>query len=576
MFNSSFEYVSNLQYKVKHLTAQVKAFESGEKYVAMQAAHKRLLAAKDQAIKKLKLELADANSRVTTVRNDWMQVNEDLEREHAKELLAKDREIEALKKRLLEKEIKLEATRVTVRDKVKELYQALTDLEDEKGRKQKLLAQIKRDHENSSIPSSMKPNRKKIVNNREKTGRKQGGQPGHKGHPRKRHIPTSTVQIPAPDKYERNPNYKRTGRMVTKQLVDIRVELIVEEYSTPEFINIHSRQRVHAEFPERLVNEVTYGGGIKAFAFLLNNRCNVSVVKASEFLSDLTGGRLRISTGMINGLSKVFSEKTTAEQRKTFADMLLSPVMNTDFTTARVNGRGMNVTVCATPSSVLYFARKHKGHEGVKGTPVEDYQNTMVHDHDKTFYSYGGAHQECLDHPLRYLKGITENEPNLTWHQQMRELVREMIHFRKHLDPEDHRDPDQIDPDKVKDFEARYDKILGFAKQEYDYEPPSKYYKEGFNLYKKLYDYRDNHLLFLHDRSVPYTNSLSERLLRVFKRKQHQVMTFRSDGGLEDFCDSLGVIATLRMQADNLYEAVASIFARPVGMPVVLSGYAAV
>ena len=83
---------------------------------------------------------------------------------------------------------------------------------------------------------------------------------------------------------------------------------------------------------------------------------------------------------MINRLSKVFSEKTAAEQRKIFTDMLLSPVMNTDFITARVNGRGMNVIVYATPSSVLYFAGKHKGHEGVKSTPVEDYQNTMVYD----------------------------------------------------------------------------------------------------------------------------------------------------------------------------------------------------
>ena len=566
MFNSNFEYVSNLQYQVKHLGAQVKAFESGDKYVAMQEAHKSQIAAKDKAIKDLKITLADANSRIVTVRKNWMQVIDDLEKEHAKALQAKDRELEALKKRLLETEIKLDAAKESLRDKSRELYQALTDLEDEKGRNQKLTAQINRDHENSSIPSSMKANRKKIANNRERTGRKPGGQPGHKGHPRKRRSPTSTVQIPAPDEYKRSPDYKRTGRTITKQLVDIKVGLIVEEYSTPEFINVRTRQRVHAEFPEGLVNEVAYGGGIKAFAFLLNNRCNVSVAKVSEFLSDLTGGELRVSTGMINGLSKVFSEKTMAEQKRIFADMLLSPVINTDFTTARVNGRGMSVIVCATPSSALYFAREHKGHEGIKGTPIEDYQNTMVHDHDRTFYNYGGAHQECLDHPLRYLKGAIENEPNLSWHRQMSGLLREMIHFRKHLDPEDHRNPDQIDSAKVKEFEAGFDDILSLAKQEYEYEPPSKYYRDGFNLFKKFFEYRDNHLLFLHDRRVPYSNSLSERLLRVYKRKQHQVMTFRSDGGLVDLCNSLGVIATLRAQDDNLYDAVASIFARPAGL----------
>jgi len=35
MFNSNFEFITSLQYRVKSLTARVKAFESGEKYVKM-------------------------------------------------------------------------------------------------------------------------------------------------------------------------------------------------------------------------------------------------------------------------------------------------------------------------------------------------------------------------------------------------------------------------------------------------------------------------------------------------------------------------------------------------------------
>jgi len=211
----------------------------------------------------------------------------------------------------------------------------------------------------------------------------------------------------------------------------------------------------------------------------------------------------------------------------------------------------------------LYFAKEHKGHEGVKGTPIETYQNTMVHDHDITFYGYGDKHQECLAHPSRYLKSSMENEPKLKWNRQMRELLQEMIHFWKHLDPEDERNPDEIDPDRVKEFEDRYDKTLILAGEEYEYEPPSKYYKEGFNLYKKMLKYRDNHLLFLHDRRVPPTNNLSERLLRVIKRKAKQVMSFRSFGGLDYLCNSLGLLTTLATQG-NLYNNVASIFNRVI------------
>ncbi len=48
--------------------------------------------------------------------------------------------------------------------------------------------------------------------------------------------------------------------------------------------------------------------------------------------------------------------------------MLLSPVMHTDCTNARVNGESSYVFVCAVPDGgVLYFARGKKGHDGIKG-----------------------------------------------------------------------------------------------------------------------------------------------------------------------------------------------------------------
>jgi|GEM_PF-157945 len=562
--NRGYEYLTNLQYKVKSLVDQVCNFKSGEKYVEMQAEHKRNIAIKDREIKSLKQELAGAHLQVVNARNNWLQVIDDLEKEHAKALEKKDRELKALEEKLLKTQIAFDEQKDKLRESLKELYQAKTELDDEKGKVLQLKAQINRDYENSSQPSSSKPKHKKVTNNRQKSGKRPGGQVGHKWHPTKKHIPTNSIYIPAPKEYTDSPDYKLTGRIITKQLVDIRINIIVTEYSTPEFRHRVTRQRVHAGFPEDLVNEVTYSGNVKAFAFLLNNHCNVSVAKVSDFLSELTGGELKISTGMISGLSKQFSHKTEADRKKAFSDLLLSPVINTDFTSIRVNGKNMNVLVCATPSIVMYFAKEHKGHEGIKGTPIETYQGTMVHDHDITFYNYGCNHQECNDHPLRYLKGNMENEPGLKWSSQMRELIQEMIHFRKHLDPNDKRNPDQIDPKRVADLEARYDKILDLAQEEYDYEPPSKYNVDGFNLFKRLRKYKANHLLFLHDGSVPYSNSLAERMLRVCKRKQAQVMTFRSPDGFDYYCQSLGIVSSLREQSSNLYESVAEIFDRQI------------
>lgn len=148
-----------------------------------------------------------------------------------------------------------------------------------------------------------------------------------------------------------------------------------------------------------------------------------------------------------------------------------------------------------------------------------------------------------------------ENEPNLKWNKQMRDLIQEMIHYRNSLDP----DADS-NPNKVAWYETKYQDILEVAKEEYEYVPPSKYYKDGYNLYMKLQKYKENHLLFLYDENVPTNNNLSERLLRVFKRKRKQVMAFRSFDSLHYLCNSMGMINLLRSQEKNIYTSISSIF----------------
>lgn len=556
MSNAVFEYVTNLQYKVKSLTSRVQMFESGENYVSMRAEFKRELAAKDQKIKKHKLEIASARAETVTVRNNWMQVFEDLQAEYTKAIRDKERINKALEKRALKAERRVDELKDENLALKQECYAVKTELEEERAKNQKLVSQINRNHENSSIPSSGKANRKPITNNREKSGKAPGGQFGHQGHGRKKQTPTKVIELPTPNDYANNPDYEPTGRIIRRQRVGLRVLTYTEEYIAVEFKNKKTGRFVHADFPAGLENDVNYDGSVKAFAFLLNNYCNVSMDKTREFLSDLTGGALQISKGMICGLGKEFSEKSKAEQSEVFLNLVAAPVLHVDFTSAKVNGKNVNVAVCATPQDAAYFAREHKGHKGIKDTPAELNPNTLVHDHDKTFYSYGQLHQECLVHILRYLLDSIQNEKNLTWNTQMRELLREMIHYRNSLDPDE-----DLDPVKVGAFEERFGQILDIADREYEYEPPSKYYIEGFNLKERLREYREAHLLFLHDKNVPADNNLAERLLRIFKRKLRQVMSFRSFKSLEYLCQCLTMLALLSNDEENLYESASRVFA---------------
>lgn len=557
--NVSFERITFLEYRLKAAMTEIMAFKSGRKYVEMQEKHTKEMRFLERKNKKLKMELSKAYQAAIKVRRQWFEVFEDIESEHAKEMAAANQLIEQLEDRALQ----AEHQRDTAQDKVTEqrhhIYKVETALEEERGRNLQLTAQLSKDFENSSLPSSAQTaKRKKIPNNREVSGKHPGGQAGHAGHCRKKQVPTYPPVLlkPMPEIAD-DPDFMKTKQTIVKQLVNIRMMLEVTEYQADVYRNYKTGETYHAEFPAGVVDEVNYGGSIKAFLFLLNNECCTSIDKSRKFLSDLTGGKLNISKGMVNKLSKKFAEKSGRYQKEAFSELLLSPVMHTDCTNARVNGKSAYVFICAAPDGqALYIARRKKGHEGVKGTPAEYYQGILVHDHEKTFYNYGSNHQECLAHVQRCLKGSIENESDRVWNKKMHSLLQEMIHYRNGLDAEE-----ECNAAKVREYEARYCEILQKAKEEYEYIPCSEYYKEGYNLSVRMEEYMENHLLFLHDRRVPTTNNTSERLLRSYKRKQKQAMSFRSYDNIDYLCQSMSMLLMMRRKEDDsLFERVSQMF----------------
>ena len=382
--NRSFEYVSVLEYRLKAANDRIKAFESGERYTQQQAKHHQILRVQELQIKKLVAELTQAHRDIITIRNQWFEVFEDFQKTSDKKEATFIKEIQLLHEKLIKAEGQRDAALDKVTELRKELYEVKIELEDEKGKNIKLTAQINRDYENSSLSSSKSIKNKKIINSREKTGRKPGGQPGHNGHCRKKQVPTSApILLPPPQEVLEDPDFKKTSKTIIKQHISLRVELDVVEYHADVYYNSKTGERIHAEFPAGIINDVNYDGSIKAFLFLLNNDCCTSIDKSRTFLSELTGGKLNISKGMINKLSKEFALKSKAERKELMADMMLSPVMHTDCTNAKVNGQSAQIFVCATTDGkAMYYAREKKGHEGVKGTLVEEYQGILVHDHD--------------------------------------------------------------------------------------------------------------------------------------------------------------------------------------------------
>lgn len=181
-----FEYQSALQHRVKAQARQIAEFESGERYRKLESEYKAVIRSLERRIKELEYELSRSHSETITVRNIWSDVIDDLDREHHKELAEKNSDIAKLKAELLKALRQRDAALDKSSERQKKIYALKTELEKIKEWNRKLTAQVNKDFENSSIPSSLQgPGRKKIPNSRVKTGKRPGGQPGHKGHCRK-------------------------------------------------------------------------------------------------------------------------------------------------------------------------------------------------------------------------------------------------------------------------------------------------------------------------------------------------------------------------------------------------------
>ena len=437
----------------------------------------------------------------------------------------------------------------------------LEQSEKDRGLIRKLKAQVTKDNTNSSIPSSQRPNHKTPANNREKTDRKPGAQKGHPGHRRKMLTPTGEPHLlPAPEEVLCDPEYYNTGKRIIKQLIRVSVHLEVDQYEADIYRHHKTRKKIHASFPEGLVNELEYDASVSALICLLHSHGNMSYDKIIEILSDLTDGRLKPSKGMIANLEKKFSEKSAGDRQQIFDRMLVYPYMHIDGTTVRVNGKNRQVLIETSPAGTLFYYTGVKGDESVKGTPIEEYDGTAVHDGERAFFHYGGSHQGCLVHELRYLKSSIDNEPELTWASHMREFLQFMIHYVKGVIQSGRK---QLTAEEIEELENQYDAILSIAEEEYRIHPPDRrYYIEGYNTMKRLKKHRTAYLYFLRVLQIPYQNNPAEQAARKEKMHSKQSGGYRSPEYTQYHCDVLSVMESNKELGITRYSTLHDIFKR--------------
>lgn len=90
--------------------------------------------------------------------------------------------------------------------------------------------------------------------------------------------------------------------------------------------------------------------------------------------------------------------------------------------------------------------------------------------------------------------------------------------------------------------------------------------KEEKTLLNRLEKYKENHLLFLNDFAVPFSNNMSEKDLRICKNRQKMAGGFRNDKGRQMYCDIMSFVETVKRKKLNIFQSIVALIK---GTPVI-------
>jgi hypothetical protein len=431
-----------------------------------------------------------------------------------------------------------------------------------------LRAKLSRNCDNSSMPPSACQNTKKtICNSRVKTDKRPGGQPGHTGHRRKGRAPDDVIHLKPPDACPYcSGSLEPDGTVRSRQLTDLIITVHTVEYVAENHTCTRCGRQTYAPFPDGVANEVNFGNNIRAVTTFLYSGCNVSKTKCASFVFEATGHELTLSEGSIHNFLTDFSKKAQSAVSDIASEIKASNIVGTDATHTRSEGKQSYVYNYNSPNSAIYQASECKGIRPLNNSLLAGYKGVIVHDHDTSYYNFGSKHAECNVHILRYLKGVCQNEPDRKWAAEMRALLCEANDRCKQAR---NADAKALGDNITADIENRFDDIIAVAESEYANvaELPPKYRPEGVALYRRLKEFKDNHLAFIHDPNIPFDNNRSERDLRCVKKKTKQIGGFRSTpNGEAPYCDYLSVTQTARLRGMAVLKTVRGIFDGESGM----------
>jgi transposase len=455
----------------------------------------------------------------------------------------------------------LKAENARQREQIAALLERVQELETR-------LANASKDSHNSSKPPSSDPlGRKRSRSQRRKSGKKPGGQLGHRGETLRlvatpdevvEHRPTVCAECQTPlDETASAVLYER------RQVRDLPpVRLVVREHRALHVRCPSCAQVNVGQFPPEAPSRAQYGPQLRALAVYLLEQQLIPYARVRDLFADLLAAP--VSVGTLTRWVQLGAETLRPVEEAIKVALVRAPVLHSDETGVRRAGALAWAHVASTSRLTHYAIHAQRGSAATEAIGIlPRFTGVSVHDGWKPYRRYTQCrHALCNIHHLRELTFLEEAYQQ-TWAKDLKETLLEM---KTAVEQARLRGDERLGEVERSAFLTRYEALLaaGLAANP----PPQRRSGQrgrlkqspALNLLERLSFGQREVLAFLDDCTIPFDNNQAEQDLRMLKVQQKIAGSFRADSGSEAFARIRGYLSSMRKQGVALLAALQTVF----------------
>jgi transposase len=413
-------------------------------------------------------------------------------------------------------------------------------------------------HNSSRPPSTDPPWAKRTRSLRRPSGRRAGGQAGHRGETLRLSMHPGRVVEHRPQECRNCHGSLASGQLIRhlcQQVWEVvPAKLKMTEHRLAVLRCQACGRRTQGEFSGAVRLGVQYGPGVKARVLYLQQYQLLPYGRTSEAMRDLFGCQL--SVGTVANIIRECAASLVETELKIKQRLRRSRVIHADETGLRINQRLAYVHVASTQQLTHYAAAAHRGHTAMEEINVlPAYRGTVVHDGLLSYRYYTRClHALCGVHLLRELTYFEElSVETKAWAAPLKALLLEMKGQVARVRGEGGK---RLAENELMRLTGSYDRLVAEGQKALPPpELPEQVRKQARNLLLRLERRKAEVLRFLTDFSIPFENNQAERDLRMVKLQQKVSGCFRSEEGARQFCRIRSYISTMRKQGKGVLPA---------------------